>query len=251
MTITFICCFNDRQQLESMLLPSLDKLVSKDEATGYKFNRILIDNTGGRYRCASEAFNTEIELHSEELGEILVFLHQDIAFDDDRFFRHMIDFFSQHPNSVLGAAGMPEAGCTVSNLKYIKTKQYITPVQTEGVAEVCSVDECCFAIPRELFQKLHFDEKTCFHWHLYAADFCYDAKRRFGTGVYVLPDSIYHKQEEGGLGCDQYFLRTMWRMIRKYRKDFDSIYCSCYIVKTSFLPSVIHLAKSYVRNIIK
>lgn len=67
--------------------------------------------------------------HRNELGEILIFLHQDIAFDDNIWLERIVRELADNPNQILGFAGMPKAGRTISNMRYLKTKQLITRTQ--------------------------------------------------------------------------------------------------------------------------
>ena len=91
MKVTFICCYNNAKELNSMLLPSLSEL-DKDTV-----NYILIDSTLNNYRSAAEAYNKTIEKHKDEIGEILIFLHQDIAFSDSGFLEKIISELTANP----------------------------------------------------------------------------------------------------------------------------------------------------------
>jgi len=214
-------------------------------------NSVLIDNRLGVYKSCAEAYNLELKKKDEILGDILIFCHQDIAFENKDFILRIINELNDNPNQILGFAGMPANGRTISNLRYLVSKQYITRTQLMVKTEVCSLDECCFAMTKELYKKIRFDEHTCTHWHLYAVDFCYDARRKLGVKSYVLPENIYHKYDgTKGLYTDGKFLYTIWRMTRKYYKDYTMIYTPCYIVSTSFIPCVTKIAKTLVRNII-
>lgn len=216
---------------------------------GGKTKILLVDNTGHRYASCAQAFNSELRAHWQELDDVLVFLHQDIAFDDDSWMRRIERELAADPNQLLGFAGMPRTGRTVSNLRYRQTGEYITTSQASGKTEVESLDECCFAMTKELYRKVGFDEKTCDHWHLYAVDFCYEARRRLGVRSYVLPETVYHKENGStGLNTDRHFLRGIWRMRRKYHRDCRMIYTPCYITSTRLLPCLMRLSKSMVKN---
>lgn len=213
---------------------------------------ILIDNRNMKYQSCATAYNREIDNNINTIGDILIFLHQDIAFDDDRFQQRVIYELSENPNQIIGAAGMPTTGRTVSNLKYLYTKDYITATQLEDKTSVMSVDECCFAMTKELYLKLLFDEKTCDSWHLYAVDLCYAARRKFGVESYVLPETIYHKYDgTTGLNTDTSFLWTMWKLTRKYRYNFEIIYSPCYIVATNTIGAISKILRTTIRNIFK
>lgn len=247
--VTYICVFNDKMQLNDMLIKSLHHVNVRDNFSSVT---LLIDNTKSRYASCAEAYNKEITRHLHEMGDILIFLHQDIAFDNNEFERRIVEELESDPNQIVGFAGMPRSGKTVSNLKYQKTKKYITSTQIREKTEVLSLDECCFAMTKELYLKLRFDERACSHWHLYAVDICYEAKRRFGTTSYVLPETIYHKCDgTSGLFTDHHFLWTMWKLIRKYRHDYTSIYAPCYIVSTKYNAALVRLFRSVINNMIR
>lgn len=241
--ITFICVYNNRKQLDEMLLKSLDKI----NAT----NMILFDNTKKVFRSAAEAYNTIISSNLNILTSVLVFLHQDIAFDNDEFCKRLVCELHSNPEQLLGFAGMSQCGRTVSNLKYWRNKHFITKSQIKEKTEVYSLDECCFALTKELFLRLYFDQYVCNNWHLYAVDLCYEAKRKFGIKSYVLPEVIYHKQEEGsgGLYVDSFFLQTLWRMTRKYRRDFTVLHTPCIHIQTNLLLAALKILKSYLKVI--
>jgi hypothetical protein len=240
--VIFICVYNNVKQMEEMLLPSIDTVIGG--------GKILIDNMLKVYSSCAKAYNTELAKHPGNPDDVLVFLHQDIAFDDDRFLKRIVAELKENPNQVLGFAGMPKAGRTVSNLKYFRTKQYITGTQVPEKMEVESLDECCFAMTRGVYEQVRFDEQTCDHWHLYAVDFCYAARLRYGIRSYVLPETIYHKMDgSSGLQTDRHFLRSLEKMRKKYRKEVDVIYTPCYIVSTHLLPFIVKTFRTYIKNI--
>ncbi len=245
-TITLVCVYNDTSQFNALLNRSLQNI-----GWGGGNSTLLINNINRRYSSCAEAYNCELQQHGNELGDILVFLHQDIAFDNDDGLERIKTELQTNPDQILGFAGMPSGGRTISNLRYFSSKRFITASQLSEKTEVESLDECCFAMTRNLYDKIRFDERTCGHWHLYAVDFCYEARRRFGTKSYVLPESIYHKYDEGGLQVDLHFLWTLWKMRTKYHRSVPMIYTPCYIVSTNFISFVTKIAKTLVRNIIK
>lgn len=246
--ITFLCCWNNKEELNRMLLPSIDKLVDDR----YEVNTILVNSTEKNYQSAAEAYNTEFKLNKSDLGDILIFCHQDIAFDNDDLIHRILDLVSKNQNILIGVAGMPKQGKrTVSNLKYKKTGQYIVATQLENVTDVESIDECLFAIPRYLFEKVFFDSEVCTSWHLYAVELCYELRRKFNTRIVVIPETIYHKEDSsGGQTTDMKFLSTLYRMWRKHRKSFDELLSPCYNVKTAIIPFYKQILRTFLKNLI-
>ena len=245
MKVTFLCCYNNENELNCMLLPSFSKLNQGS------CNLILINSKERGYRSAAQAYNRTIEQHKSELGDILVFCHQDIAFDNTSFLNNIITELSHDPRQILGFAGMRDDGHVVSNLKYHESQKFITWNQLKEKTRVAAVDECCFALTKDLFHTLRFDEKVCNHWHLYAVELCYSARRN-GIPSYVLPSEVYHKKNgDEGLYCDKHFLATMWRLIRKYNKEHRCIHAPCYICSTNVFQAVIKIAKTAIKNLLK
>lgn len=66
---------------------------------------------------------------NKSIGDILVFIHQDIAFENREFEKRIVQELTDNPNQILGFAGMTEQGIVVSNLRYLSTKEYITKRQ--------------------------------------------------------------------------------------------------------------------------
>lgn len=245
--ITFLCCVNDEQQLKSMLIPSFDVLSNN----GIEYNIVFIDAQKCQYHSAAEAYNVEVKKNNEILKDILVFLHQDIAFNSAELFLKIIQELSNNPNQIIGLAGMPLRGRTISNLKYKETDCYIAATRVYEKTEVCSVDECCFALTKDVFLKLLFDDTICNGWHLYAVELCYRAASHLNVPSYVLPEIIYHKMNgTTGLTTDFMFLKTIWRIARKYKNYTMKIYAPCYIVSTSFIPCLLKIIRTYFKNLL-
>lgn len=255
--ITYVCCYNNQQQLNEMLLRSdiiknSLQLTEQSQETNRQRGLLLIE-TKGRYCSAASALNTELGRHNNELGDILVFVHQDIVFDDCEFETTLIKEFEANPNQIIGLAGMLKTGKVVSNLKYFKNKQYIVRTQIIEKTQVASVDECCFAMPKTLWEKIRFDEKICAHWHLYAVNFCYESAQRLASESYVIPvNSVYHKETGGGgLFVDSHFLWSLWKMRCKYRNAVTIIHTPCYIVPTRMSSCCLRIFKTLIGNIVK
>lgn len=246
--VTYICCSNDARQLDTMLMPSLRRLSGQ---RGAQVNWLVIDTTANRYPSAARAYNKEVAKHASEMGDILVFCHNDIAFDDASFHDFVVGSLLEDPNQIIGVAGKDTQNRVPSNLRYRSTGAYITRTRISEPTEVCSLDECCFALTADLFRQLGFDEQTCYHWHLYAVDLCYAARLRFGTRSVVSPQSIYHKQSgDSGLYTDQKFLRTMWRMVKKYHRKTPMLFTPCYHCSTNYLQALSKLTKTTLQNIL-
>ena len=233
--VTYICLFNNKSQLESLLTPSIDLLRAKHRSC----ELILVDCLREGYRSAAEAFNQTIKKKWNSLGDVVCFVHQDIRFDETDFHDRVCSELESNPFQLLGVAGVRDGETTSSNLKYYEDDSYITELHlsTKDKLEVESLDECCFATSKELLSKVRFDEYVCFHWHLYAVEFCYAAKVLYDYPSYVLPEQVYHKlNNKDGLYRDKFFLQSMWRLLNKYNEKLDHICAPCYFhLSTGFI----------------
>lgn len=249
--ITFICVYNNEEQLQGMLLHSFEKSDNALSAAGLSYNIISVNNKTGLYGSASQAYNTIVKNNENNLGRIIVFLHQDIAFDNIDFWIRLVDEFKDEQNQIIGVAGIDGLGRVLSNLKYLEDKSFITENHITQKTRVLSLDECCFAISKELFLKLFFDEDTCNHWHLYAVDLCYSAQEKYCTMVSVIPEEIYHKEKRGGLSVDKYYLDTLWKIVKKYRMFTDTIFTSCYTIQTNMVLATLDIAIYRLRLVVR
>ena len=237
---TILCCYNNREELEQMLLPSL-----KRQTAPYRLR--LIDSRKEGYRSAAEAYNRTLEAEmgkNDTKNDFLLFIHQDVAFDESDFLQQLELALLEHPGCIAGLAGVTPAGIILSNLRYRETGSYITRRQLDRPTEAASLDECLFAMPWDVWHKVRFDEHTCDHWHLYAVDLCYAARLVLHAKSYILPLTAYHKQNPGkGLYTDGHFMRGMRRMIKKYRHSYPQLYTTCYRTSTRLVPAMIHMLR--------
>lgn len=243
--ITILCCFNNHEQLNKMLLTSINKQTSK-------VSIILIDSKKYSFSSAAEAYNEVLKnptkYTDEKIGDILIFTHQDIYFDNPKLLELIENEILLKPMDIIGFAGITNNGIVISNLKYLNSKKFITRTQTPTKCEVESVDECLFACSKTLWEQIKFDSKNCFHWHLYAVDFCYSARSKLRSKSFVLPYIAYHKENSNiGLETDNYFLRTLWRLAKKH-SNYNEIYAPCYIVSTKNLHLIYKLGRSFLKN---
>lgn len=235
--------------MEEMLLPSLEILRQKNR--DYKL--ILVNSKEKGYRSAAEAYNKTIEKYWKDLCPIVCFTHQDIRFESADYHDRLCMELTANPMQILGVAGIRNGESTTSNLKFYGNKRYITDLHVGGYekVEVESVDECCFATSKELLSKIKFDEISCFHWHLYAVDFCYATKTSYGIPSYVLPEPVYHKKDgNSGLYVDRNFCLTMFRLLSKYHNKVSYICAPCYFHISTGFWGYIRLLISLIHHIL-
>lgn len=234
--ISIMCCYNDEKCLNSMLIPSLNN-------QNCEYELILINNNEKQYKSAAEAYNNEIV---SAKGDIIIFSHQDVIIDDSEFLNEVEKIFQQTPEIILGLAGIKNNGKVYSNLRYYKTKEYITMNRiTNMLEQVDSIDECFIAIKKDDFMRIKFDENVCDGWHLYGVELCYAAKV-LGIKAMVTPLAAYHKLLPGKRVTKD-FLKGMSKLCRKYKNKYDVIYAPCYVLNTGFPNKQLKLLRTYIK----
>jgi len=219
--ISIICVFNNKTILEKHLLKSLG-----NQTNDYEL--IFLNNEKNQYACAAEALN---EGGQKAKGEYLLFVHQDMELGSATWLEEAGEFLKSLPDlGVAGVAGKPEFQKGVmTNLRHGNPPELAGEIQINGPRKVQTVDECLAIIPRSLFNKVQFDEKACFDWHLYVVDYCLTVKT-FGYATYVLPLPGYHRST-GAYLSDNYYL-TLKNVISKHKSKQKKIHTTVHVWKT-------------------
>lgn len=203
--LSVIIVYNDLQKFEEAK-HWLDQQTISDS-----IQLIALDNREKRFSSAAKALNYGAEISE---GDFLVFMHQDVYLWDLTAMDTYRTYLMNHPDTIIGVAGR-------SSLKILtdiyETKEKIQrSVRANGqLYEVDALDECLFAMTRQTWARLRFDEVCCDHWHGYALDIC-TANKLSGYQNMMVPLKICH--ESLGNPEDNKFRRTIGRLVRKYRK---------------------------------
>lgn len=230
--ISVICVSNNHDVLNEMLGKSL-----KGQSEAYEL--IVLENSSNTYKSAASALNEGARMAR---GDLFVFAHQDITFNDCDFLKNIkLSLINLPKNSVVGLAGIKDKEGVITNLKQGPLKQLGGPIQISQATQVQTLDEVFIACDKETFNGIKFDEKCCDDWHLYGVDFSLTSYER-GFHNYVLPYETYHKSS-GKISLG--YALTLNKVIQKHRKSFPFIYTTCGVSKTSFLRS-----KQYILGLI-
>lgn len=209
--ISIICICNNRRMYNDILAKSL----ARQHECSYEILRI--DNQNNRYNSAIKAFNSVI---NEAKGDYLMFVHQDIALEDDYFLNKVEDYFKTHPKTgIVGVAGCKD-NVVYSNIEQSNPRKRVSETVLKKPKMVNSLDECLFVIPKETLLNHPFDETLCDHWHLYAVEYCYQMKKA-NKDVVVLPLNAYHVSE--GDFMNEGYYETLVKVAHKYQKDYKKI----------------------------
>ena len=225
--ISLICCTNNLKTYEEMLLNSL-------KAQNVEYEVVLINNEDKQYSSASSALNAGAKLAK---GEYLVFVHQDITFQDPSFLMNIIKHID-NLNGIVGVAGSLEEKGVVTNLRQGAQKQLGGELTLSEPMKVQTLDEVLIACHRSVYELVKFDEVTCDDWHLYGVDFCLSAAEK-GIKSFVVPDEIYHKSS-GKISLG--YALSLRKVLKKHRKTFNKIYTTCSISSTKPLRATQYVA---------
>ena len=210
--ISIVCIYNNRDLLESYLLKSLNEQSAKYEL-------ILIDNTNGKFKSASEALNYGGQ---KATGQYLMFAHQDFSLDSDLWLEDTEKILKNLRNiGVVGVAGKYDRNL-ISNIKTGTPPVLAGPIHIKEPKKVQTLDECLFIIPKKIFDEIQFDEVVCDNWHLYATDYCLTVKKA-GYEVYVIPLGGYHASPGYSFSAEGYY-STLRKLVKKHKSNYKWIY---------------------------
>lgn len=215
---SIIVVFNDERALNEILLKSLSNQTTKFELTA-------IDNTKGQFKSAAEALNYG---GKQANGKYIMFVHQDVDLGSNSWLENVEKALDDIPDlGIAGVAGMSEKGKTNKERGrgYIndcgEIWQWSNAVQRPE--QVQTLDECLLIVPKEIFSKTQFDEKTFDGWHCYGVDYCLSV-RQMGFKPYVVPAFIYHRSLRSNV---KDLPKYQERLYNKAGKNYKRIYTTC------------------------
>lgn len=240
---SIICVYNDREILEKWLLSSLE---TEDEKL---YEKVLVDNRENKFSSAAEALNHGADRAE---GDYYVFVHQDVRLEGEKWLNQLSDEIeSAEPEmGLIGISGMISSGGSnyerMLNTMYHGEDKEVTEWSSEinGPRRVQTVDELLFVIPSQIFDELDgFYEDVCFHWHMYAVEFCLRLFKRTQKVPYVASIPVWHRSKGMSQGSGYY--RTLVRIADKY-SEFDKVYTTCGEYKLNSISTRICLLDEYV-----
>lgn len=200
------------------------------------FEKVFVDNTEGRFSSAAAALNNGFE---KSTGEYVVFAHQDITFDDEKFLEKIKSAIDQLGGNVLvGPAGIKEKNGVYSNITHGPERKLVGKYRLGQPVKVQTLDEVLIAAKREVFQRFLFDEKTCDNWHLYGVDLCLSAE---GEGIhsYVIPLKLHHHSSGK---VDANYMKTLGKVVEKHKEQYSEFVTTISLVKTKYFHQHLYAA---------
>ena len=221
--ISIIICART-PQLSQLLLTSIK------ESIGVPFELVVINNTQNQLTIF-QAYNLGV---SKSNFSYLCFMHDDILFHTPNCGQIVCRHFEDNATGAIGIGGskylsyMPGAWWSTGfeELNIIHTDPANNKSVTQTIkktvgnkSEVTAVDGVWFCIPRQLFQKIKFDEETFKGFHHYDLDICRQIAAQ-GYKIYVVFDVLIEHFSRGNI--NQSWLDNALIFQRKWRKQLPA-----------------------------
>jgi len=215
---SIVSVYNSERSLNEILLPGL-----KDQTAKFELN--TINNTKGQFKSTAEALNYGGK-HAN--GKYIMFVHQDVDLGSSSWLEEVEKSLDSIPNlGIAGVVGMSKEGKDnrERGRGYISDSGEIWRWSnaTQKPQELQTLDECLLIIPKLVFSKLQFDEKTFDNWHCYGVDYCLSV-RQMGLKPYVIPAFIYHRSLRVNV---KNLPKYQKRLYNKHKKNYKNIYTTC------------------------
>lgn len=211
---TIVCCYN-KQSIFKEMLNSLRTQLEEVEI-------IAIDNSNGKYKSCSLAFNSVINrIHTR----YVIFSHQDIIYNSKDSLSRILDYFEKiGENDIVGVAGQRSSTKErIGNIKQGLNQRRAVKGKVEGIEKCDTVDECFFGGHTECFRRYPFSETLCSGWHMYAVERCLAALER-GNKVYVVDANLTHLS---GGKIDHTYNVTFYKLSKRYRSTVKYLATTC------------------------
>jgi hypothetical protein len=235
--ISVVCVYNSEEILKNVLLKSLDTQT-------IKFELITLDNRDNRYSSAAEALNYG---GGKAKGEYIMFVHQDMWLGSNSWLDEVEKCLESIPDlGIAGVAGMIEKGRNWEewirrSLDACDEAWWGKSGRIKEPEEVQTLDECLLLVPRAVFNRLKFDEKTFDGWHLYGADYCL-CVRELGLKAWVIPAFSSHSSPARNMKS---LLKYQRRLYAKHKTRDRHIHT--YLGEISYLELRLNLLRQLFR----
>ncbi len=195
--ISVICACNNDDVYNRMLLSSLQK------QTYDNYEVLKLDAKRMGLDSAAAALNYGASISN---GEILVFVHQDVEFLDEKALSELAEYCEKYDFGIAGVAGATVGGEIYSSVTNgfdrVQAGKRIT-----GMTAVDTLDECLLIVKKSQF--VGFIDYGS--WHFYGVEYslrCKNANKK----VMLFPISVYHLSP--GWSLD----KTYWITLKKGAK---------------------------------
>lgn len=196
--LSLVCAYNNEDKLKSELLSSLKF------QKNVKYELILVNTVKENIKSASEALNRG---GKQAKGEYIVFLHQDIIFEDDNTLHEIEEYCNSYQFGIAGVAGVNIINKSkdfkvYTNIVHGLKKRPAGMRLDDAVMDAKSLDECLLVIPRKIFEKYQF-RYIGNTWHLYGTDYAIQMQE-INEKVVIFPIELGHSSPGDSLSADYY-----------------------------------------------
>jgi len=180
-SVSIVCVYNDHAVRQDCLDRSVRAYGRHARGVEY----LPVDNVAGRYRSAGAALN-----HGAWMArnDVVVFVHQDVFLHSLAAVIRAASQLRAGGLGVLGAVGVCRDGRIAGR---IRDRAVLLGAPVEQPADVDSVDELLFMVPRPLVLSHPLTESPDLAWHAYAVEYGLRV-RRLGLRVGVADIPLTH-----------------------------------------------------------
>jgi hypothetical protein len=180
-SVSIVCVYNDHAVRQDCLDRSVRAYGRHARGVEY----LPVDNAGGRYRSAGAALN-----HGAWMArnDVVVFVHQDVFLHSLAAVIRAAGQLRAGGLGVLGAVGVCRDGRIAGR---IRDRAVLMGAPVDDPADVDSVDELLFMVPRPLVLRHPLTESPDLAWHAYAVEYGLRV-RRLGLRVGVTDIPLTH-----------------------------------------------------------
>ena len=209
--ISIICMCQNKRLYNTYLATSL----KKQKNCAYEF--LIIEQVDKHYHSAIETLQVTIK---KAKGNICLFVHQDVAFEDDFALSKIEEYYLQNPTvGLISFAGVKDQKI-YGNTKTGLPPTLMTNQPLNQPMEVDGIDESIFAVKTDTLKMYPFSNLVCDSWQLYGIEYvCYLKMNK--KACVVLPIESYHASFEDVLS-ESYF-STLRKIAKKYHHQLRTI----------------------------
>lgn len=204
-SISIITVYN-----KEYMLPEINQWIEK-QSVFQQIETVQLDNCSNQFSSCAQALNYGAQ-HAQ--GQYLFFMHQDLYLWDLQAVENYVAYLTEHPDQIIGVAGVPCGSSTVTDIYESKTYLERGTRANGKLMEVETLDECLIAMTKETWERLKFDEVACDNWHGYAVDICLSNTLQGHKNI-LYPLQVCHDSTGNAHNAD--FRTTIKHLIQKYR----------------------------------
>ena len=187
-SVSIVCVYNDPAVRRECLDRSVRAYGRHTPGVEY----LPVDNVDGRYRSAGAALNHGASLAG---NDVVVFVHQDVFLHSLAVVIRVAGQMQADGLGVLGAVGVRRDGRIAGR---IRDRAVLLGVPVQQPADVDSVDELLFMVPRPLVLRHPLTESPDMAWHAYGVEYGLRV-RRLGLRVGVTDIPLTHNSRTANL----------------------------------------------------